>query len=115
MRKPQRAPPLEAMLQGPPEELAQMLMQTQNPDVQKFVRRANAKYLHWNKVRHYPSPDGVTHEAMWAAIAFSRAYQFRNIPISFIDGTILKYWSPPQHIEWLHRIDQDAGGNISGI
>ena len=51
---------------------------------------------------------------MWAAILFSRVSHFRSIQISFLEDAPLKYWSPPQHVEWLHRIDQDAGGIIGG-
>ena len=48
---------------------------------------------------------------MWAAIAMSRIPQYQALPLRFKDANLV-YWSPPQQLEWLHKIDQQAGGTL---
>ena len=81
-----------------------------DPDVADFVRRANDGYIHWDKLRYRPLPDGFDDQMSWAAVWMSRFQQYQPIPIRFKAGDQLKYWNPPQHLDWLHRIDQQAGG-----
>jgi Fic family protein len=53
---------------------------------------------------------------MWSAIKFSRLSQFRPIPIStYALGNFVRFCTPPRHQQWLHRIDQMAGGNIGTV
>ena len=47
----------------------------------------------------------------WAVIALSRFQQHQTLPIQF-NGSRLVYWTPPQQLEWLHDIDQQAGGTL---
>jgi Fic family protein len=81
-----------------------------DPDVADFVRRANDGYIHWDKLRYHSLPNGLDIEMSWAAVWLSRFQQFQPIPIRFNGGDQIKYWNPPQHLDWLHRIDQKAGG-----
>lgn len=81
-------------------------------DVQELVRSTNEKYLHWDKLRHLPLPKGLNAAQSWAAIEIARQPQFRSIPLTFGKKSKLKFWIPPQHHEWLSRIDQKAGGTI---
>jgi Fic family protein len=81
-------------------------------DVVEFVRRSNDSYVHWHKLRYYRRiPDGFDVNLSWLAIAMSRIQQYQAIPIQFI-GSQLVYWSPPQHLEWLHEIDKQGGGML---
>jgi Fic family protein len=82
-------------------------------DVRRLTRRANDQYLHWDKLRYKQMPEGVTPQDAWASIMMTRMAQFTPLEITFNGGN-LKYWSPPQHVNWLHRIDQLAGGTIGG-
>jgi len=84
-----------------------------SPDVQELVRDANSKYLHWDKFRHYPMPEGVSAEDAWCAVQLSRSSQFRNLPISFRSlGEHIRFSVPPSIGELLHKLDRNAGGFI---
>ena len=105
----------------PPPELSKIIQSSGpvwlpklgNPDVAEFVRRSNDSYVHWHKLRYYKNlPDGLDPEQCWGAIALSRHQQYQVLPIQFTSGSRLVYWSPPQQLEWLHKIDQQAGGTL---
>lgn len=81
--------------------------------IREFVRMANDRYLHWQKLRFQPMPPGVDAETAWAAVGMSRSSQLVQLPLSFFRiGQHLHYWLPPQHHEWISLIDQKAGGYI---
>ena len=80
-------------------------------EVVELVRRVNDGYVHWDKLRRYPMPPGITPQIMWAAIVISRMQQFREVDLSSMHGNV-KFWTPPRHQAWLHRIDTDGGGVI---
>ena len=86
------------------------------PDVAKVIQEVNDKYLHWDKFRFYDVPPGLTKEQVWAAIQLSRSPPTLNLlPIRFTDKKVndkIAYWIPPQQQEWLHILDQKAGGNV---
>ena len=68
----------------------------------------NDGYVHWNKLRFYQRlPDGFDAKQAWGAIAMSRLQQYQTLPIRFVgDSSQMVCWSPPQQLEWLHKIDQ---------
>ena len=81
-------------------------------DTIDFVRRCNDGYVHWNKLRYYQRlPEGFDAQTGWAAIAMSRLQQYQSLPLRF-NGAHLVYWNPPQHLAWLHKIDQLGGGML---
>lgn len=81
-------------------------------DTMEFVRRSNDAYFHWDQIRHFHDlPEGTDSEFIWAAISISRRQQYQPLPIKFNDSKLI-YWNPPQHLEWLCKIDQQAGGGI---
>lgn len=90
-----------------------MITKTHSPEIRDFVRQSNADYLHWDKLRYHPLPEGVTPETAWVAVCISRVSQFQILPITFfgLDDSV-KYWTPPKHLEWLHTIDTMGGGTI---
>jgi Fic family protein len=83
-----------------------------DPDVVDFVHRSNDGYIHWNKLRYYRNlPKDFDSKLGWLAIAMSRFQQYQALPIQF-NNSHLVYWCPPQQFDWLHTIDQQAGGTI---
>ncbi len=74
---------------------------------------AKGKYLHWDKLRHCPPPEGFSHEQWWFALKIQRRNLFK--PITLRD----KKAEPFRHLvvdpipEMLHKIDQGAGGSIA--
>jgi Fic family protein len=82
----------------------------------EFIQAANSRYLYWDRVRFKAMPEGVRPEQMWSAIKFSRLSQYRSLPISgYASGNLVRFCTPPRHQQWLHRIDQMAGGNIGTV
>jgi Fic family protein len=81
-------------------------------DVIDFVRRSNDGYAHWHKLRYCQRlPAGFDATTSWAAVAMSRLQQYQALPVRFSSSQLV-YWSPPQQLEWLHKIDQQAGGTL---
>ena len=107
MRKPPEPPNWFEYLEG------DALQRITSPEVSDFVRRANDAYLHWDRVRYHELPPSIKPEEAWAAIKLSRSPQLRQLPLSlYATAQNMRYWSPPKHLQWLHEIDQKAGGTI---
>ncbi len=112
MRQPQSAPDYWKYISEAGTEPYDFFRKSELAEVKEFVRKANDGYLHWDKVRRYPMPAGIHPIEMWGTIALSRSSQFRKVELSRHPEVLFRYWTPPQQQEWLHRIDQDAGGFI---
>jgi len=67
MRIPQKPPPYMELLQKQAgrERLGAVLSQVGR-------QPASEHYLHWEKLRHYPPPEGLTLEEWWLAIKLQR-------------------------------------------
>ena len=61
MRKPEKPPGLHE-IDGIEDDFLEKLS---SPEVTEFVRKANNRYMHWDKVRHMPRPDGLSAEHAW--------------------------------------------------
>ncbi|MFQ5732149.1 MAG: Fic family protein [Planctomycetaceae bacterium] len=113
MKIPKSPPPMEDCLK----QMAEMgISAERRSEIQRTVQMANDKYLHWHKFRFHPIPDGWEPQAAWGAVAISRLMQMRKLPITlYKENEQLQFWVPPQHQEWLHRIDKEAGGSVVGV
>ena len=108
MKIPQAPPPLN-----------ELMTQLQNSDrmMQLFAlmqaQKTQRQYLHWDKLRRYPSPEGFTHEEWWLATKLSRMDALR--PIGLVDkrGRSFFFSVPELVMEELHAIDLGAGGGMS--
>jgi hypothetical protein len=113
MRVPARPPNWRSILrERGAEELYRLFEAATKPMVREFIRAANDEYVHWDKLRYRPMPPGMDAQGMWAAIQLSRANQWIELPIAFTASKGLHYCLPPQQQEWLHQIDQKAGGYL---
>lgn len=112
MRIPQTPPNVFAEIFSNPEAMTPALAAIRRPEVQELVRKANHEYLHWDKLRRFKMPEGVSPFHVWCAVEMSRASQKQPVELSMSAGERFQYWTPSRHQEWLHRIDQDAGGFI---
>lgn len=70
------------------------------------------KYLHWDKLRRYPPPEGLSHEEWWYAIRITRGRQARKTSLFDEKGKPFTYVLADPIPEVLHQIDQGAGGYI---
>ena len=114
MRLPKTPPDFMSVLSGNPTQAVETLRRLHSADVRQFVRSVNDQYLHWDKVRYRPMPDGFTPTMAWAAVCMNRHPQHQSLPLSFDREIKLTYWLPPQHQEWVSAIDKQAGGSLGG-
>lgn len=73
----------------------------------------NPEYLHWDKLRRKPLPDGInSHETWWYLKKFRRVSAYRSLPLTSKEDSKFVYWLPDTILENLHRIDQEASGTV---
>ncbi|MBF0243298.1 MAG: Fic family protein, partial [Desulfamplus sp.] len=41
---------------------------------------SKGRYLHWDKLRHYTPPKGLTNEQWWASIKLNRQNSYKKLP-----------------------------------
>ena len=116
MRAPKTPPLLDDIFSDPATDSNTFFRRISTPEMQRYIRRANKKYAHWDKVRFHPMPEGVSQNEGWAAVKLSRMQQRQSLDISVDVGPegYLNYWLPPEHQRLLHKIDQQAEGAIGG-
>jgi len=68
-------------------------------------------YVHWDKLRHLPPPEGITHEEWWLAIRMGRAPS--GLPLQDADGHRFRYGTPSSMQRLLHYVDQHCAGEIA--
>jgi len=69
-------------------------------------------YVHWDKLRHLPSPDGFTSEEWWTAIKFIRMGAMKLLPLPDQDGHPFQFSVPDTVQMELHQIDVGAGRSL---
>jgi Fic family protein len=108
MKIPQTPPPLKELMTRlqKPDRMMQLfsLMQAQ---------KTRGEYLHWDKLRRHPAPDGFTHEEWWLATKLSRMDALRPIGLKDKQGRPFFFSVPELVMEELHQIDLGSGGKVS--
>jgi Fic family protein len=74
-------------------------------------QQPKGRYVHWDELRHFPVPDGFTHELWWLAIKLSRRAT-HSLPFKDSQQTGFTYSVPDQVLKLVHEIDRDASGRI---
>jgi Fic family protein len=69
-------------------------------------------YLHWDELRHRPTPVGLTVQQWWAGIKIARANGVRAFPLRSADGRPFTYSLPDPVLETLHWLDQHSAGEV---
>ena len=70
------------------------------------------RYLHWDKLRFLPTPEGHSSEQWWASIKFARKQMYKCIGISDPEGKQFVFLHTDEMLETLHWLDQNASGMI---
>ena len=78
-----------------------------------FDPRLKGRYLHWDKLKRIPAPEGITHEQWWMAIQLGRQMGSKNIPLIATDRSHFSYNLPDPIMESLHKIDTGIGGFVT--
>ena len=69
-------------------------------------------YLHWNKLRRKPMPNGLPPERVWKILKFWRTTTYRSFPLLDTQGKPFQFSNIDAIQEMLHHIDQDAAGRF---
>ena len=106
MKTPQKPPELGKLTQKiGPEKLFEILEQ-----VRALPRTEH--YLHWDKLKSMPPPEGLSTEAWWVGLKLNRGYSMKKIPLKDTQGKPFQFMVTDFISEQLHYIDLGAGGRI---
>ena len=105
MRKPETPPDFRSEIMGEPQifERLQPLM----------TRTVEKHYLHWDKLRRLPPPEGFTSKDWWTAIKIGRLSSFNTLSLRDKHGAPFRLGTPDGILELLHKIDLGSGGKVS--
>lgn len=108
MRIPQTPPKLEELLTEAAEPARMMQLFT-------LMKEASTQshYLHWDKMRRYPVPDGINHREWWMMQKLSRLEALKPIGLKDRSGKPFQFAIAGLVMEELHQIDLGAGGLVS--
>ena len=100
-----------------PPGLADLAQQADEESLLTFLGSARpvdgkGRYLHWDQMRRRTPPEGLTREQWWLGTALSRRVSSRPLPLTSIDGSPFRFTNVDQIQEMVHRIDQQASGQI---
>jgi len=104
--------------QKPPDAKAAWAQLHKNPQcIEAFVStpvtlEIKGKYLHWDKLRHYSPPEGLSSEQWWYKLKLQRQNLFKQVPLCDKNGNSFNHLVVDPIPERLHYIDQGAGGLI---
>ncbi|MDA3936213.1 MAG: Fic family protein [Actinomycetota bacterium] len=106
VRRPEPAPEASA----PPAELFETPV---FPQLIELFRKANRKYLYWDKFKQQLMPDGVEPADAWRLLKLARGMNKRIVPIQDVSDEWFSYARTEELERVLHVIDQQAGGNVT--
>jgi Fic family protein len=73
----------------------------------------DARYPHWDKLRHLDPPEGLTREQWWLGIKLRRLSGQRSLSLVGVDGESFYYTLPDRLLRLLHFVDQRCSGTIA--
>ena len=106
MNLPQSPPKFEdLMAEVPPERIIQLA---------SHMRTGAGYYLHWDKIRHRPPPEGLSHREWWLVLKFVRTNALQPIDLKDKEGRPFQFAVPERVLQQeLHKIDLGTGGLVS--
>ncbi|MES2211541.1 MAG: Fic family protein [Pseudomonadota bacterium] len=76
------------------------------------ITDAKGRYLHWDKLRFLPPPEGLTSEQWWAGIKHARRQMYKDIKIKDPDGKPFVFLYTDKIMSTLHWLDQNESGFV---
>lgn len=107
MRKPTSPPAFETLVTdlSSRNDVAHLLLTTGPLD-------SKGRYLHWDEMLRRTPPEGLTHQEWWFGTVLARRGMSRPIPLLSTNGDAFIFSNVDSVQEMVHRIDQQAGGQI---
>ncbi|MFH1380327.1 MAG: Fic family protein [bacterium] len=109
MKLPEPAPNWQNLIEKSFKKISSLTISEGMKDV---VKKANGKYVYWDKFKYFKLPECLTHELAWAYLKVTRVTQFKDTPIKDKKENKFSYWIPDSILSDLHYIDQYAAGQI---
>lgn len=111
MRAPKRPPNLNQLLQPVLKDASRLgSVLAQGKPV-----AASGKYVHWDSIQFLDGPRGLSKDDWWVALKVARQGQLRSFPLRDASDRCFQLMMPDAAIEYLHHIDQDAGGAMEAF
>jgi Fic family protein len=104
---PQTPPPLDNLFDREDLEVLEKILSS---DVKASQ---NGHYRHWDEIRFREPPEGLSQEDWWFAIKFARRREYQPLPLADAAGEPFIYMMPDRAWEWVHKLDQRLGGQIT--
>jgi len=95
------------------------LIEKLGPEAMKRVMTAQRepwpkdRYLHWDKLRRVPPPEGLNSDEWWLRTKVARVAAMRFFPLCDPKGRPFTYGLPDLVLEPLHYIDQRCSGEVA--
>jgi len=70
------------------------------------------RYLHWDKLRHLPAPEGFSNEQWWVGVKGARQKHYQKLPLVDKQGNPFVFCMPDTVQRLLHWLDRHASGSI---
>ena len=111
MKVPEQPPSAERILKKMLEE----------NDTNKIMRIFNSgigatdnkgRYLHWEKLKHLPPPNGLSIEEYWFAVKSARQKTYKELPLLDKNGGHFQVCIPDTLQKRLHWLDKNTAGSI---
>lgn len=82
-------------------------------NIRAFLNDMSREYLHWEKLRYRPMPEGLVPEDAWALVKFSRSMLPRKaLPLRDERDRPFTYVLPAYVVEVLHEVDRGGGTTL---
>jgi len=81
--------------------------------LQADLKEHSGEYIHWDRLRRHPKPDGLNHREWWLGLKMNRQQLYRELPLLDAEGENFVYTVPDVVFEGLHHVDQRCSGEIA--
>jgi Fic family protein len=71
------------------------------------------RYLHWDKLRRLPPPNGLSPEQWWLKIKLARSNERRELRLTDLYGRPFGFTLPDLVLRHLHYVDQRSSGEVA--
>lgn len=71
------------------------------------------RYLHWDKLRHLPPPEGLSSEEYWLMTKMARRFGYKPVPFLNKRKENFQYCITDAMLKELHWLDQNCAGTIN--
>ncbi len=109
MKIPEKAPDWRKVYKG----LSAEKRVSDRFDLRDEIKKANNKYIYWDKAKYLHMPEGFKPEEVWALIKNIRQGDTHGLPLNDLQNNIFTYWTPAIAQKYLHLIDRGMEKVIS--